>query len=62
MNEKNCVVTLSTYEWHELLKELEYLLKNKNARDIVATKLLYERIATQLSNEPIKINFKNEEK
>jgi len=54
-------VSLDPYEWHELLEELEYLFKFIN-RSQTRTVRLYEKIASQLSNLPVKVNLNRKPK
>jgi len=52
--ENNTSFTLTAYESHLLLKELEYLLSIVN-RNQQGLKLVYEKIAGQLHDIPIKV-------
>ena len=47
-------VSLSAYEWHQLLSELEFCLRFAN-QDIVITQYLYEAIGSQLAGVPVRV-------
>ncbi len=49
-------VALTPFEWHNLLRDLEELMRICN-RHNGQTKSLYERIGSQLHEEPVTVNL-----
>ena len=54
MKVQEASVSLTTYEWHILLLELERVMSFINI-DTTHAVLLYEKITAQLSDTPIKV-------
>lgn len=59
--ENDYYIGMTPYAWHELLEELEYLFRIIG-RDKVKTIRLYENIASQLSDIPVKVESNKKSK
>jgi len=58
MEKKRQSIELTLYEWSLLLKELEFKMGFRN-EDVSIAKFLYEKIATQIYGQEVKLIFKD---